>query len=324
MDEYELIRVISNVISNNLYKDKEVLTLLSSNSLLKLTVLEDITTGDVNGCLQYGDNIFSFRSTASQNECCVVLANLESKEMRVFTGNQNNEGDIVFEETQFDFFTPNEVVDLDKDGRRWEGEVIGEKKPHGYGLFYDENGDVESECFVFDGMKVCYAKEYYSEINLLKYEGTHAIGCRCGDGLSFDRAGDSDYDGVWYCNHPVGDLGNPNNPVLPFLHNHLRTLSLSENDLNDNACNRFILLGCLINLTSLQIDDNGLPHVHHFELNGLPNLKEVMIGNGCVSMSETPVHLTITHCMSLERIGIGQSSFINTSHVIMKGKMIIE
>ena len=324
MSNNELIHVISDIIANKLYRNHEVLRQIEDDRVLKLTVYETARNGNVNGCLQYGDNIFSFRSTASQNECCVVLANLESKEMRVFTGNQNNEGDIVFEETQFDFFTPNEVVNLDENGRRWEGGVIGEDILHGYGLFYDENGNVESECFVFDGMKVCYAKEYYSEINLLKYEGTHAIGCRCGDGLSFDRAGDSDYDGVWYCNHPVGDLGNPNNPVLPFLHNHIRTLSLSENDLNDNACNRFILLGCLINLTSLRIDDNGLPYVHHFELNGLPNLKEVMIGNGCVTKNLFPSRFIITHCMSLERIGIGQSSFINTSRVIMKGKMIIE
>ena len=324
MSNNELIHVISDIIANKLYRNHEVLRQIEDDKVLKLTVYETARNGNVNGCLQYGDNIFSFRSTASQNECYVVLANLESKEMRVFTGNQNNEGDIVFEETQFDFFTPNEVVDLDKDGRRWEGGVIGEDILHGYGLFYDENGDVESECFVFDGMKVCYAKEYYSEINLLKYKGTYGFDCRCGDGKSFDRAGDENHDGVWYCNHPVGDLGNPNNPVLPFLHNHIHTLSLSENDLNDNACNQFILLGCLINLTSLRIDDNGLPHVHHFELNGLPNLKEVVIGNGCVIMSETPVHLTITHCMSMERIGIGQSSFINTSHVIMKGKMIIE
>ena len=138
MSNNELIHVISDIIANKLYRNHEVLRQIEDDRVLKLTVLEDITTGDVNGCLQYGDNIFSFCSTASQNECCVVLANLESKEMRVFTGNQNNEGDVVFEETQFDFFTPNEVVNLDENGRRWEGGVIGEKKPHGYGLFYDE------------------------------------------------------------------------------------------------------------------------------------------------------------------------------------------
>ena len=322
MDEYELIHVVSSIVSNGLYKDPEILSQLSNNSLLKLIVYENATAGDVSGCIQYEDVDFSFCSIVSKDERYLVLANLESKEMRVFAGIQDGRGEVVFEETQFDFFTPNGVVDFDFSGRRWEGGVIDNEQPHGYGLFYDENGDVESDCFVFDGKKVCYVKEYYPEINQLKYEGTYGFDCRCGVGKSFDRNGDDDYDGVWYCNHPVGDLDNPNIPVLPFLHNHLRKLSLGEADLNGTEFNQFILLGCLINLTSLRIDNNGLPYVHRFELNGLPNLQELVIGKGCIGMSETPVHLTITHCMSLKGIAIGENSFINTQHVLLRGMII--
>ena len=322
MNNNELICVISSIIANKLYCIPEFLRQVEEDCALKMSVYENATSGNVSGCIQYEDVVFSFHSIPSQHEQYMVLANLESKEMRVFAGIQDGRGEAVFEETQFDFFTPNEVVDFDTSGRRWEGGVIDNEQPHGYGLFYDEDGNVESECFVFDGKKVCYVKEYYPEINQLKYEGTYCFDCRCGVGKSFDRNGDDDYDGVCYCNHPVGDLDNPNNPVLPFLHNHLRELSLGEADLNGNEFNQFILLGCLINLTSLRIDDNGLPYVHRFELNGLPNLQELVIGKGCIGMRETPVHLTITHCMSLKGIVIGENSFINTQHVLLRGMII--
>ena len=319
MDEYGLIRIISNVLTNNLYNDQEVLTLLSSYSWLKLTVLEDATTGDVNGCIRYGDDIFSFCFIVSIKKYFIVFANLESKNMRVFIGNQDGLGELEFDNNQNILSKSEGIIDFDFSGRRWEGGVIGNKVPHGWGVIYDGNGDVESECFAFDGKKVCFAKDYYPEIDRLKYEGTYAIGCRCGEGKSFDRNGNDSYDGMWYIDNPVGDLENPNIPVLPFLHNHLREISLGEADLNNNKYHDFVLLYWLINLTSLRIDDNGLPYVHYFLLYGLPNLQEMIIGNGCVTKSIFPTKLVITHCMKLKRIVIGQHSFTNTSHVILKG-----
>ena len=319
MDENKLIHAVSIIISNTLYGDQDFLNQLGDNSLLKLTVYEDAETIDINGCMRYGDDVFSFYSTASQKESYLIKANLKSKEMRVYTGTEGVNGETIFEEVQFGVVNPHGIVDLDANGRRWEGGVIGENQPHGYGEYYDENGNVEYECFVFDGKKVCYAKEYYSDIDQLKYEGTYGVDCRCGYGESFDRFGDDDESGIWYHNRPVGELSNPNHPVLPFLHNYLRKLSIGESDLYENNCNQFILLGCLVNLTSLHIDNNGLPYVHRFELNGLPNLREMTIGNNCIHMNETPAHLIITHCMSLKRILIGQNCFTNTQSVIMKG-----
>ena len=67
MSNNELIHVISDIIANKLYRNHEVLRQIEDDKVLKLTVYETARNGNVNGCLQCGDNIFSFRSTASQN-----------------------------------------------------------------------------------------------------------------------------------------------------------------------------------------------------------------------------------------------------------------
>ena len=66
----------------------------------------------------------------------------------------------------------NEIIDLNEEGRRWEGgEWNG--KPFGFGCEYSEEGNLVYEGFVFEGKKVCFGKEWNDDENnnCLMYEG---------------------------------------------------------------------------------------------------------------------------------------------------------
>ena len=86
---------------------------------------------------------------------------MDSKEMIVY---RNGE--------RVDTQCAGEVIDLDTNGRRWEGRMM-EGQPYGYGVMYDEEGKKEYEGFMMDGMKSCYGIEYYSDIERMKYEGCY-------------------------------------------------------------------------------------------------------------------------------------------------------
>ena len=239
--------------------------------------------------------------------------------MRVLHGFEDGKGEIEYLEKEFPSFKPDGIVDCDSNGRRWEGGVIDGIQPHGYGAYFDENGNVESECFVFNGKKVCYVRDYYSDTNTLSYEGTYGVDYRCGYGKTFDRNGDDDYEGLWYHSKPIGDLKNPNPPAFPFLHSHLSELSLTKTNMNSSSCNQFILFECLANLTCIQIGDNCLPYVHRFELDGLPKLTNLVIGNDCIRNSKSAVRFIVSRCTSLESIEIGNNCIAHTQEVIIKG-----
>ena len=114
----------------------------------------------------------------------VVEVDLRSHEMRVFNENEMKES--VREEG---------CIDLDVNGRRWEGGVK-DGKPFGFGVLYDE-GKKEYEGFMMDGKKVCYGMEYYSGIERVEYAGCYYEGKRFGKGIVYDRNGGVEYEGLW-------------------------------------------------------------------------------------------------------------------------------
>ena len=92
-------------------------------------------------------------------------------------------------------------LDLNPNGRRWEGGVRNEK-PFGWGVLYDEEGRKEYEGFMMDGLKTCYGIEYYSDIGRVKYDGCFCDDNRFGKGTLYSRSGSIDYEGLWMKNQP--------------------------------------------------------------------------------------------------------------------------
>ena len=328
MNKEYLIRVISCLFSNTLHREESILRDVENEADFLLTAYKNITTGDINGCIQWNETSISFCSCIEKEEYTLIIGDLNTKEMTVYKGYENENDEVELEEVDFGDKCSNGIIDLNFDGCRWEGGILKGKNPHGYGVFYDEEDRVESECFVYEGKRTCYNKEYYAELSQMKYKGGYGVDCRCGKGKSLDRNEDDDYEGLWYGNYPVGDVNDKSNIRLPLLHNRLSHLSISSTDLTDNDIRLFVLDGCLVSLQELQIGNDSLNNICYFELNGLPNLTKLIIGDNCGNgkfdigedddVMET--FFSIRNCPKLCRIIIGDNSFTTTQLIEFKGK----
>ena len=61
-----------------------------------------------------------------------------------------------------------QVLNLDDDGARWEGDVLGET-PFGWGIAYDSEGRKMYEGFRIGNDNYYYGSSYYSDIGILEY-----------------------------------------------------------------------------------------------------------------------------------------------------------
>ncbi|KAK8832943.1 hypothetical protein WA577_005318, partial [Blastocystis sp. JDR] len=90
----------------------------------------------------------------------------------------------------------NQVLDLNDDGERWEGDVLN-NKPYGWGVLYDSENRRVYEGFRVGDVKVCYGRSHYPEVGVIEYEGEWFEGKRWGRGVQYDRNGSTVFDGEW-------------------------------------------------------------------------------------------------------------------------------
>ena len=76
----------------------------------------------------------------------------------------------------------NQILDLNVEGDRWEGDVLN-KKPCGWGVLYNKDNHRVYEGFRVYRVNVCYGRKYYSDIEKIKYEGEICDGMRWGRGV---------------------------------------------------------------------------------------------------------------------------------------------
>ena len=140
------------------------------------------------------------------NELIIVDNSDGNKKMTVLTAD-GIESELI--EMDSSGMKENEIIDLNVEGRRWEGgELSG--KPFGFGFEYSEEGNLVYEGFVFEGKKICYGKEWNDDgnNNCLMYEGGYWNDERCGKGISYDLNGNVDYEGEWMNNHGITENEN--------------------------------------------------------------------------------------------------------------------
>ncbi|OAO14926.1 hypothetical protein AV274_3370 [Blastocystis sp. ATCC 50177/Nand II] len=87
------------------------------------------------------------------NEKRLVVVNVEKKAVLNVSGIEHKQ-----------------VLDLNDDGERWEGDVLN-NQPCGWGVLYDSEGEKKYEGFMIGEAYVCYGTQYYSDIQRVEYEG---------------------------------------------------------------------------------------------------------------------------------------------------------
>ena len=205
-----------------------------------------------------------------------------------------------------------EIIDLNREGRRWEGgELNG--KPFGFGYEYSENDNLVYEGFVYEGMKVCFGKEFNDneKNNCLVYEGNYYNGERYGRGISYNLRGVVDYDGKWVNNHVM--MENQSDLVIDNLTVPISIAGfiIDEDMFNDeNITLHFFPL--LTRLKRIEMSNDCFQHVRDFVLDDLPSLEIVKIGKSCFkkgSEKRDDGRCRITKCPNLRQLTLGKSSF---------------
>ena len=204
------------------------------------------------------------------------------------------------------------MIDLDVNGRRWEGGVK-EGQPYGYGIIYDEEGKKEYEGFMMDGMKTCYGIEYYNDMERMEYKGGYYDNKRFGKGILYDRNGDIEYNGLWKNDEPYSSSFDDRT-----IDNYTKSIAIPNNSFNESKS--FTLHSFIHSLKRIVIGDECFGKVRVFELNGLSELESIEIGKKSFTYAKTDDDIRyfvtrtdgvyrIVNCPKLKSIQIGDSSF---------------
>ena len=154
-----------------------LLCFIANNPNIHLAGYIDLQSIDnMVGLLQTGNYHIQVNQSSNSGKLChyelIIVDSSDDgnkKRMAVLTA-ESLESELV--EMDCSGMRENVIIDLNRGGRRWEGgELNG--KPFGFGYEYSENDNLVYEGFVFEGMKVCFGKEWSDDDNnnCLVYEG---------------------------------------------------------------------------------------------------------------------------------------------------------
>ena len=284
---------------------------LSSNSPVSGTGYVDLKSGIGDRVFEIGH--FHIQMSRRRNENgefshyeLIIADNSDDKKgMSVLTA-ESVDSDLV--EMDCSELKENVIIDLNREGRRWEGgELNG--KPFGYGYEYSEDDNLVYEGFVFEGKKVCVGKEWnnYGNDNCLVYEGGYCNGKRWGNGKSYDLTGNVDYE-EWMNNYGLTENAK-NELIVTML---IEELVIGEKMFNDENITTLHFSPLLIQLKRIEIGNDCFHHVRKFVIDSLPSLESVKIGDMCFRIDgkeRDDGYFQITNCPNLRQLEIGDESF---------------
>ena len=258
----------------------------------------DIESESIHGVLKSSEKYFVIDASPSTSR--VVMADMNSKEMVVYINDERS--DIPYTK---------EVIDLDTNGKRWEGSARN-GKPFGYGVVYNEEGGKEYEGFMFDGVRTCYGTEYYNDIEEVEYEGSYYNSVRFGKGALYDRKGTIECEGIWKNDIPYSSSFDGKT-----IDSHTESIDIPSNSFNESRS--FILPSFVHSLKRIVIGDDCFGSVRSFKLDGLNELESIVIGQKCFTYIKEYETINyskrmdgvcrIVNCPKLKSIRIGGYSF---------------
>ena len=223
--------------------------------------------------LEWEQNRIKYTSYISEEELRMITCELCEKRMQINVIEKNKENlNIKTLVEQVD-------IDLNNNGKRWEGTAIN-GEPCGYGCYFDENNKLEYSGFIMHKMKVGYGKDYYADANAIKYHGSFMNDLRHGWGQLYDIKGELLYEGYWvFGQNSCFDLTIENNCEDDSrIHNLVRELKIGMNCF----CKMKVLkIVNYANLKHLEIGDGSFKEVCTFEIGDCNKLEILMIGNEC-------------------------------------------
>ena len=277
----------------------------NKNCMLSLNV----DKGEMRGVCKRGEEVIEVKE--NENEVELMIVNVLNHSMIVLKGLKGEE----LNEMDLSELVENEIVDLNDDGMRWEGEVL-KGDLFGYGCLYDEENELEYEGWMIEGKKRCYGIEYWNDIGLKKYCGCYYDGLKNGYGLLYDRNGMIEYEGLF------------KDDVVIDVNDDMRMKWIDDCELIVTSCvesliiadhfnppdiSSLILNYSLISLKRIEIGNDCFKKVNQFVIDGLNKLETIIIGWRCFSLCNGPKEgskCLIMNCDRLKQIHICKYSFM--------------
>ena len=223
---------------------------------------------------QDGNTIFSQFVTGTGLHA-ILQCNNQDKSMLAF---EKKKDDKYFAITKFDYVKENRVL-IGENGDRWEGNS-NKNSPYGFGKLYDDDGALVYEGFMYDGKKVCYGIEYFSDVYSVDYCGCFLNDKRHGFGKTFDRNKNLLYEGEWMDgNNDIQSIVQiaDNCENLDLIYKRIEELVIGDN------CYKKVKTICFENshvLRKLIIGKNSFKNVNTFKMIDCGNVEEVIFGEG--------------------------------------------
>ena len=276
----------------------------NKNCMLNLNVDKE----EMRGVCKRGEEVIEVKE--NENEVELMIVNVLNHSMIVLKGLKGEE----LNEMDLSELVENEIVDLNDDGMRWEGEVL-KGDLFGYGCLYDEENELEYEGWMIEGKKRCYGIEYWNDIGLKKYCGCYYDGLKNGYGLLYDRNGMIEYEGLF------------KDDVVIDVNDDMRMKWIDDCELIVTSCIESLIIddhfnppdisslifnNSLISLKQIEIGKGCFTEVDRFVIDGLNELKSMKIGKNSFKYSNKKrcgSKCVIMNCDQLRLIQIGEDSF---------------
>ena len=140
-----------------------------------------------------GEDIYCYTTYCNEDVMLMCDKNEKIMKMKVRGGNEREYKEFGNEKIE------KEVKKvLDEDGSRWEGDWLNEK-PFGFGSVYDGEGNRMYSGFMFEGKKIGFGTEFFSDNHKVDYCGNFMNDLRHGWGTTYDRNCQKLYEGDWRC-----------------------------------------------------------------------------------------------------------------------------
>ena len=170
------------------------------------------------------------------------------------------------------------------DGSRWEGDWYNQQ-PFGFGCYYDGEGNrIYSGC-MFDGKKIGFGTEFFSDNHKVDYCGNFMNDLRCGWGTTYDRNGNKLYEGDWRCgkNDFEDEIVIEDNCEEDCLriHDLIKELVIGENCLNEWEGD--LIIQSYPNLQLIVVEKISLQNLNTLKICNCEKLKTIEVEDGGIS-----------------------------------------
>ena len=206
-----------------------------------------------------------------------------------------------------------QVLDLNDDGERWEGDVLS-NQPCGWGVLFNVDGEKVYEGFRIGDVNVCYGKSYYSQTQKEEYEGMIFEGKRWGRGIQYDRNAVILFEGEWMNNEKKSGKRVVLNEETQLLPSGIEELIVSSNSCNGREWTA-LNLSVMPLLRVFQVGKECFKYVDEVKLIGLNQLESVVIEKNSFTKSNSECfgapnrQFYLKNCERLRELKIGYYSF---------------